>query len=61
MLIIKKMSLLGRDTFFHGTFSMAGRDSVEKFNIATEANKAEEKEIINFSKIFFSSRFRMGK
>ena len=48
------MSLLGKDTFFHGTFSMAGRDSAEKFNIAAEANKAEEKEKNKFFKNFFS-------
>ena len=33
---------------------MAGRDSAEKFNIAAEANKAEEKEKNKFFKNFFS-------
>lgn len=48
------MSLLGKDTFFHGTFSMAGKDSAEKFNIIAEANKAEEKEKNKYFKYFFS-------
>ena len=48
------MSLLGKDTFFYGTFSMAGRDSAEKFNIVAEANKAEEKEKNRYFKYFFS-------
>lgn len=48
------MSLLGKDTFFYGTFSMAGRDSAEKFNIVAEANKAEEKEKNKYFKYFFS-------
>ena len=38
------MSLLGKDTFFTGSFSMAGRDSAEKYNISAEAKKVEEKE-----------------
>ena len=48
------MSLLGKDAFFYGTFSMAGRDSAEKFNIVAEANKAEEKEKNKYFKYFFS-------
>ena len=48
------MSLLGKDTFFSGTFSMAGRDSAEKFNINAEANKVEEKEKNKVFKYFFS-------
>ena len=48
------MSLLGKDTFFHGAFSLAGRDSAEKFNIVAEANKADEKEKNKTFKNFFS-------
>lgn len=48
------MSLLGKDNFFIGAFSMAGRDSAEKYNIAAEANKVEEKEKNRIFKYFFS-------
>ena len=48
------MSLLGKDNFFIGSFSMAGRDSAEKYNIVAEANKVEEKEKNRIFKYFFS-------
>ena len=48
------MSLLGKDTFFSGTFSMAGRDSAEKYNIVAEAKKVDEKAKNKVFKNFFS-------
>ena len=48
------MSLLGKDTFFSGTFSMAGRDSAEKYNIVAEAKKVDEKSKNKVFKNFFS-------
>jgi hypothetical protein len=48
------MSLLGKDKFFTGSFSMAGRDSAEKYNITAEAKKVEEKEKNRVFKSFFS-------
>ena len=48
------MSLLEKDNFFHGLFSLAGRDSAEKYNLFAEVNKIEEKSKNRTFKIFFS-------
>ena len=48
------MSLLGKDTFFSGTFSLAGKDSAEKYNIVAEAKKVDEKSKNKVFKYFFS-------
>lgn len=48
------MSLLEKDNFFHGLFSLAGRDSAEKYNLFAEVNKIEEKSKNRTFKNFFS-------
>lgn len=47
------MSISDRDSFLHGTYSLAGRDSAEKYNIFVEFNKLKEKSK-NKYKNFFS-------
>lgn len=47
------MSLLEHDNFHSGTFSLAGRDSAEKYNVVAEANKVAEKAYKKPVKQFF--------
>jgi len=48
------MSLLEKDNFYQGLFSLAGRDSAEKYNLFAEINKLEEKSKNKVSNNFFS-------